>query len=206
MSVESRQVKLRLTQDKEVLKQLKKNKAIYVDKDGAITYCTQYDSQCFYFKPGIPITFAKSVADALQRSNKVIVGDHLSGDFHNILFSMGEWNLGEREPDGKNPITTCNECGKDCGNRAALAKHILTHGEPDEETAGLAPRAARERAMRADIEGPKVPARTRRPEVSDAQIEEIGDKASGVVREKEVTLGAIDAASKGDENESEAFE
>ena len=189
MSVESRQVKLRLTQDKEVIRQLKRNKAIYLDKDGQITYCCQYDSKCLYFKPGEGINFPKTIADNLQRSNRVIVGDHLGGDFHNILVAVAEWELGEREPDGKNPATTCGVCGVDQRSIAKLAAHLQKHANEHKEKRASDYKAIPKVDWNADVGIVPKPIPAARPEVTDEAIDDLPDP----VDPNEVDEAAIEA-------------
>jgi hypothetical protein len=53
--MESQQIVLQLTEDKQVLAQLRKNKAL-VKKNGIETFTGQFDGQIFEFKAGIPVT------------------------------------------------------------------------------------------------------------------------------------------------------
>jgi hypothetical protein len=117
--IESTQVKLRLTKDEDILKQLRKNKALRKNSDGKESYFIQFDSRSFEFRPGSIVQVGKVVANGLRRSSGVILGDHLTGDIVPALEVVNEFQLGQEESR-----TACPECGWDNGSLASLARHI----------------------------------------------------------------------------------
>lgn len=128
--METEQIKVRLTSDPTVLKQLKKNRAMQKD-DISEKYVIQYDSRAFEFRPGRSITVGKNVANGLIRSSGIIIGDHLTGDLRAALIPVGKFNLGIEDPaDERKRATTCGVCGYDCETLTRLSRHLIKkHGD-----------------------------------------------------------------------------
>lgn len=124
MSIDSTQVKLQLTKNKDVLDAAKRRKAVYQDKDKCWVHRFQFDGQTFYAKQGVPIIFSKQVAECIQRNSWIIVGPDIDGEFMPLLEKVAEWKLGEREPDGRNPETCCPICTEDQETPNKLWRHI----------------------------------------------------------------------------------
>lgn len=121
--IEAEQVRLRLTNSKELLKELKRHKALKTDAQGD-KLVLQFDGQMFVFRPGIVVTVGARIAKALLRASSVVVGDDLTGEIKPTLETAGRFQLGEEAPEESNRVTICPVCKKDCYNLVRLAKHI----------------------------------------------------------------------------------
>jgi hypothetical protein len=118
--IESSQVKLRLTDDEDILKQLRKNKALRKNpQTGKESYFIQFDSRSFEFRAGSVIQVGKLVANGLRRASGLIVGDHLTGEIVPALEIVKEFQIGEEESK-----TKCPSCDFDGGTLVSLARHI----------------------------------------------------------------------------------
>ena len=125
MQVETAQLTLQLTNNKEVLKQLKKNKRLRSDSQGDV-YLIQFDGKEIAFRPGVPVTLGYSIARALLRDSRIIIGDQLTGEVELALKEIGKSELGVASAEQKKSPTTCNVCGVDKGSLDKLAKHLLS--------------------------------------------------------------------------------
>lgn len=124
MHIESEQVRLRLSGDKDVLEALRKRRRMDKDEKGQ-KLILQFDSRAFEFRPGRAITVNKTVADALIRSSAIIVGDDLTGEIRPALERLEIYRIGDEESGGaRKSATTCSVCGTDCLSLPALAKHL----------------------------------------------------------------------------------
>ena len=131
MSIESTQVRLRLTNNQEILKQLKRNKAIRTDAKGEYLPI-QFDGYQYDFRAGKVLTVGKSVGNALIRSSAVIMGDHLVGDYAAGVEEIGSYQLGvEQAPEDEAKATTCQVCKLNCHTLPRLARHLLTQHTKD---------------------------------------------------------------------------
>lgn len=126
--LESVQVKVGLTRDPKILKQLKVNRAIRSDEQGEFVPL-QFDAQEFRFRKGRTFTVGKTVANALKRSSGVIVGDDpLSDPFMPFVEFYKEFTLGEEDVNantGKGAKFACDLCGEDCETGPRLARHMM---------------------------------------------------------------------------------
>lgn len=129
-SVETAQVRLTLTNDKKILKQMKANKVLRTDAKGDF-YTRQFDAKTFTFRPGTILTVGKLVANGLYRESGIILDDHLTGEMVPCLVKVGEYELGERIPDTENPVTSCPICKQDCHSLPRLARHLLAKHRAD---------------------------------------------------------------------------
>ena len=126
MSLEYQQLKLRLTNDKEVLKQLKRNHAIKTDVKGDVLII-QFDGHEYQFRPGKVLTVGRNVGKSLIRSSGVIMGDHLTGDYAAAVEEIGSYELGvEQAPEDESRATTCPICKQNCFTLPRLARHLMT--------------------------------------------------------------------------------
>lgn len=119
--IETEQIRLKLTEEKDVLKEMKRRKVLKRDQKGD-KYIVQFDAQEFTFRPGSTITVGRSVAKALQRSSAIIMGDDLTGDMVSVLVEAGSYKLGD-ENEGA-ALTRCPVCKKDMGSLTRLSRHI----------------------------------------------------------------------------------
>jgi hypothetical protein len=126
MSVESTQVRLKLTNNKEILKQLKRNRSIKEDAKGEY-FTIQFDSYEYVFRPGKVLTVNETIGKALIRSSAVIMGDHLTGDFLAGVEKIGSYEIGtEVAPEDEAKATTCNVCKLNCHTLPRLSRHVMT--------------------------------------------------------------------------------
>ena len=128
--IESQQIVLQLTEDKQVLAQLRKNKKL-VNKNGLDTYVGQFDGQIFEFKKGIPVTLNANVAKALRRNSGVIVGEHIDGEILAALDEKAKFQIGEENPIRRKLMTSCPVCEKDMRSLQALSKHLAVAHKED---------------------------------------------------------------------------
>lgn len=150
MSLETQQVKLRLTNDKEVLKALKKKRALKTDERGE-KFVVQFDSKSFEFRPGRTITVGKIVANGLRRSSSVIIGDDLTGDIMPVLEVVDTYSLGE-EDAGRNPnICPVDGCGVDCKSLIGLSRHLAGPAHKKDRDTSAPPKEADETDWEAQV-------------------------------------------------------
>lgn len=134
--IESIQIKLGLTKDRAILKQLKTNKLWKEDKEGPYVPI-MFDGAEFRIRPGKPITVSKSIANALYRSSQIMVGnDWLGGEFSAYLERLGEYNLtdGTQLSGGVEEEltpTTCRLCKIDQKSFPRLARHMMEAHKDD---------------------------------------------------------------------------
>lgn len=125
MSLEATQLRLRLTKDPIVIKQLKKNRAFRSDVEGEY-FPIMFDGAEYRFRPGLPLNVGRQVGKALIRSSAVIIGDQLTGDFRAGIEEIGEFELGVEAPVERISTTACPICHQDCRTLPRLARHIMT--------------------------------------------------------------------------------
>jgi hypothetical protein len=95
MQIETQQVVLTLTSDKNILSALRANKAFRTDKGGVESLVRQFNSQDFEFRAGAKITVGKTVAAALKRDTSFIMGDGLTGPLVCPLVEVGSFEAGK---------------------------------------------------------------------------------------------------------------
>lgn len=95
MQIETQQVVLTLTLDKNILSALRTNKAFRTDKAGVERLVRQFNSQDFEFRAGAKITVGKTVAAALKRDTSFIMGDGLTGPLVCPLVEVGKFEAGK---------------------------------------------------------------------------------------------------------------
>lgn len=95
MQIETQQVVLTLTADKNILSALRTNKAFRTDKAGIERLVRQFNSQDFEFRAGAKITVGKTVAAALKRDTSFIMGDGLTGPLVCPLVEVGAFEAGK---------------------------------------------------------------------------------------------------------------
>lgn len=131
MSVEVKQIRLTLTDDKKTLKQMKLNKVLKMDAKGEV-YTRMFDGSIFEFRPGQVLTLNKSIANGLFRDSIIILDDHLTGEMVPCLKKLGEYNLGiEVAPEEASRATSCPICKVDCHSIPRLARHLLAKHKSD---------------------------------------------------------------------------
>lgn len=134
--IESVQIKLVLTKNPRILKQLKANKLIRDDKNGWYVP-VMFDGQEFRFRPNQPITVGKSIANSLYRNSQIMVGkEWLDGEFSAFLERVGEYSLTEgmsqsAEALGTASSTVCIFCNKDQKTQPRLARHLMDAHKDD---------------------------------------------------------------------------
>lgn len=116
---ELEQVRVSLTQDKEILSMLKTRKQFKKDKDGEYLPVV-FNSSEIKFRPGRPLTVGRNVAECLVRSSYVIIGDDLTGDMVPALEALDGYNLDKFIEEG--PV--CEFCDKSFQTARALAHHM----------------------------------------------------------------------------------
>ena len=111
--VEGSQIALRLTENRDVLDQLRRNKRLVKDKEGKEFLTLQFDSQTFEFRRGSTIALGRSTAKALRRESAVIVGDpsepdyQITGEFMAGLDEVRSFEIGKGQAE--NVCTFCSE-------------------------------------------------------------------------------------------------
>jgi hypothetical protein len=95
MQIETEQVVLTLTSDKNILSALRTNKAFRTDKDGIERLVRQFNSQDFEFRAGAKITVGRTVAACLKRDTAFIMGDGLTGPLVCPLVEVGAFEAGK---------------------------------------------------------------------------------------------------------------
>lgn len=131
-SLEPTQVRLGLSKEREVIKQLKINKLWREDKEGPYV-ALQFDGMEFRFRPGKVLTLGKSVANALYRSSQILIGpDYLNGPISTFLVKQGEFELGqEAAEEPKVSPTTCPICHEDQLTLPRLTRHLMSKHKDD---------------------------------------------------------------------------
>lgn len=129
MSVlESVQVTVGLTKNKEVLKQLRTNRMFRKDAEGEYL-SLQFDGQEFRFRPNKKFVVGKAVANAMIRSSAVLVGnDALSDPFLPYVEAIEEHDLAKGESTSQ---FACPLCGVDTESAPRLARHLMTKHKDD---------------------------------------------------------------------------
>ena len=131
MSLEYKQIRLRLTNDKEILKQLKRNHAIRTDEQGEVLVL-QFDGHEYKFRPGKVLTVNHSTGKALIRSSNVIMGDQLVGPVVFGIEEIGSYELGlEQAPEDAAKATSCPICKLNCHTLPRLSRHLMTQHTKD---------------------------------------------------------------------------
>src|SRR5271169_3159725 len=127
MPLEYTQLRLRLTNDKTVIKQLKRNRMLRTDEKGEVLVI-QFDGHCYEFRPGKVLTVNRSVGKGLIRSSAIIMGeDQLTGDFSAAIEEIGSYELGvDQAPEDEARATTCPLCKQNCFTLPRLARHLMT--------------------------------------------------------------------------------
>ena len=121
--METRQVSLALTDEKDVLRQLERN-VQWTETPKGRAWVTQWDGKVLTFYPGVPITLNESIAKDLLRRETIVVGDDLKGPIKQVLRQVGSYDVVDSLKDVKTK-TTCQFCGKECGTPGRLGQHIL---------------------------------------------------------------------------------
>ena len=133
--IESIQIKLGLTKDRAILKQLKANKLWKEDKEGPYVPI-MFDGTEFRIRPGKTLTLGRSIANALYRSSQIMVGnDWLGGEFSAYLERLGEYSITDDgqvvgQEDELSP-TTCHLCKIDQKTFPRLARHLMESHKDD---------------------------------------------------------------------------
>ena len=120
-TIESNQVTLRLTQDPEVLQQLRRNKRFATNSQGKEELILSFDSQPFSFSLDGQLTVGETVARALMRSSEVIVGDPLTGDVRPALVNVRRFGVG----DSTAVLNQCPYCQDSFEKPTQLAAHLF---------------------------------------------------------------------------------
>ena len=123
--LELSQVRLKLTDDPEVLTWLRNNKQFKVDKHNPLEpefISVQFNSAEIRFHKGEVKTLGKTVAESLYRRSWVICGDHLTGEMRAYLEIVEEVNLGDLVKP--KPKFSCPVCEKDMITAQNLAYHL----------------------------------------------------------------------------------
>lgn len=129
--MELQQIRMKLTSDSEVIKQLHENKQFHKDGD-AFFIPIMFNSQEIRFRVGDVKTLERDVAKAIYRRAFVIVGDQLTGEIKPMFDIVEEFDLGTKISA---PKFACPECGADQKDARELAAHLATHfTEPEPES------------------------------------------------------------------------
>ncbi|MCI0349001.1 MAG: hypothetical protein L0Z53_06205 [Acidobacteriales bacterium] len=128
MQLESKQVQLSLTNDAEVLEQLRLNKRLQRRGRQEI-FTLQFNSVPFDFyaeggKRNI-VTVGQNVANALRRDSAVIIGNHLTGLVKAALTVVGSYSLTEGTSNLPSR-TTCPYCQEEQNSPRLLARHLMS--------------------------------------------------------------------------------
>lgn len=134
---ESTQVKLKLTENEEILEAMETYKRFRYDKQKKSKYAVlQFDGREFRFYPGKTITVGKLVANALRRDSAIITDpdNQLTGDILPFVEVVSEYNILEGDPTESLPPTACPICHEDQKTYPRLARHLMkAHPEHSDE-------------------------------------------------------------------------
>lgn len=167
MSLDNEQVKLALTNDKEVLAAMRSRGTLVKAKKGheGETLEVMFDSRPIQFRvltngERTILPLSGNVARRLVRDSLVLIGDPLTGEYKPALVEVGRYKISEGDPALRFTKTTCPFCRLECRDPRSLASHLSQSCEAPE--AGV-PRFIKEReeaarkkeaALRAQSEGP----------------------------------------------------
>lgn len=117
------QVRLRLTEDRDVLNAARRNKIVRNPGDPKKEHIVlQFDSRFFEFYHGKDVVVPEPVANGLYASSGVLVGDPINGGMKGLIEKVESWPLGAVASK-----TACPVCGKNQGHLEALVEHLKTH-------------------------------------------------------------------------------
>lgn len=119
------QVKLRLTENPDVLQARKRDKTTWQVKNGRGELVLRNDSREYRFAPGVEMNVPAPVAAGLIHASTATVGDQpLTDDYSPALEIVSHWNLGQPEP-GRNQRPQCPVCPEQFDTAHLLAAHII---------------------------------------------------------------------------------
>lgn len=130
MSIETTQVRLKLTDKKHVLDVLRKKKQFKKSVHGGEVYVRQFDGQIFEFAKGKVIDVPKNIANALRRDSAVNTGEDIDGEFEAALEVVSTYQLGET-PEEKRKTTQCPICDRDTKSLVNLSRHLAVAHKND---------------------------------------------------------------------------
>lgn len=164
--LDNQQIKVCLTEDKEVLSIMRKNGSLkkVPGKDGEI-FEIMFDGTPIEFKllrGGERTIYPMSshMATCLIHDAHVLVGAALDGEFRKGLVNVGQYKLTEGDPNLRQSKTTCPYCLQECHGARELAAHLTHQCEhPDAAVPKflkeqLERKKAKEDAERAKKDGP----------------------------------------------------
>lgn len=135
LSVETEQVRLRLTEDQETLDALRQRRRMKPNPHakgrmkGVEELVIMFDGKPFHFAPGVVIVCGRRTANALRRDSAVIIGDDLTGEMVAAIEEIGKYDMSAGYQEHRSTATTCPVCYKDQETLQKLAKHLQTHRE-----------------------------------------------------------------------------
>ncbi len=116
--LEMEQVRIQLSEKKEVVDALRNRKQMRRDKEGEY-FPVVFNSQEVRFRSGEPKVFGGSVARCLLRSNYIILGDDLTGEMTHVLEPVDSYSLNDLVGNQK-----CDYCEKLFETPKRLAAHM----------------------------------------------------------------------------------
>lgn len=124
LQIEAKQVRLRLTGEKEILDAARQRGSLKKKKDGSEEYRVLFDSVEFVFsidKKGNrnTVTVGESVARALRSDSRVVVGNDMTGEFVPLIESTAIYSVTQGLPEN-----VCQFCGHDAEDQKDLARHM----------------------------------------------------------------------------------
>jgi hypothetical protein len=133
MDMETQQVRMRLTADKEAIAALHSRHVFQKDEKNRFFIPVMFNSQEIRFYLNDVKTLGRDTAHSIYRRSTVIVGDQLTGDVKPMFDIVEEFDLSTSIEDKLR--FACPECGKDQGDGRTLAEHLSEHfAEPEAES------------------------------------------------------------------------
>lgn len=127
MEMELEQVRLAIDTDPQVMKILKKRNMLRTDGEGEYVPVV-FNSAEIRFRPRSSVLVGRTVANAIMRSNTVILGEDIDGQITPFLRALESVNLATPEPEAKFP---CEFCGESFNTARDITRHILKQHEKE---------------------------------------------------------------------------
>ena len=152
-SIETEQVRLRLTEDKEVLDalrskgRLKRNPSHPRKREELVI---QFDAKPFHFAAGEAVIVGRRVANGLRRDSAVIIGDPLTGEVKTAVEEIGSYDMTQGYEEQRRAVTDCPVCTEKFETVADLGKHLIRDHRQDRPDLYITPAEGKELDMRKD--------------------------------------------------------
>jgi len=133
-AIETEQVRLRLTENEDILRELEAHGRLKVNPrhpKRRKELVLLFDAKPFHFAPGETVIVGRRVANALRRESQIVVGDHLTGDVAAGVEEIGAYDMTQGYEEHRRSITACSICEKEFDNVSDLGKHLIKDHRSD---------------------------------------------------------------------------